>query len=157
MKMVTLEPGEIMVAKHLAAERTRANAKAGIFNQQRSNEPAEDVELTGVAGELACCKACNCWPDLTTEPRAGGFDLRTKDGKTMDVKTSPYLNADLLVTPNKADKGTDRYALVTGAVPNFNVIGYADAKEVFVKDNLADKGYGLSHTLSQEQLHPFND
>jgi len=156
MPKVTLEPGEIMVARCVAAERKRVNERSGVFNRQRSDEPAEDVELTGVAGELAYCKAFNYWPDLTTHPRSGGHDLITRDGKTLDVKTSAHLNANLYVTPDKHDKGTDRYALVTGAIPNFNVVGYAEAKEVFVEDNLADTGHGMSFSLSQEQLHLYD-
>ena len=153
---VTLETGEIETAKMIATGRLRANAKAGVFNRQRSTDPPEDVEMNGMGAEMAYCKAFNLWPDLTLTPRVGGSDC-THGSKTVDVKATAYVRGKLLVTPDKKDKGTDLYALVTGWMPHYTIVGYATSDEVFNDDNLQETGHGVSYVLTQEKLHEYDD
>tara|TARA_R110002020_G_scaffold10880_3_gene41350 strand:- start:2388 stop:2954 length:567 start_codon:yes stop_codon:yes gene_type:complete len=147
---ITLETGEIETAKMIAKGRLRANV--GVFNRQRSPEPPEDVEMNGMGAEMAYCKAFNLWPDLTVTPRSGGADC-THGNRTVDVKATGYANGKLLVTPDKKDKGTDLYVLVTGWMPNYTIVGYATSDEIFNDDNLAETGHGVSYVLPQEKLH----
>jgi hypothetical protein len=154
---ISLITGEIETAKMIAIGRRRANEKHGIFNRQRSPEPPEEVELNGMGAELAFCKALNLYPDLTVKLRSGGADCVSRDGLTVDVKATGYVKGKLLVTPDKKGKGTDLYALVTGSMPNYTIVGYATSDEIFNDDNLAETGHGVSHALPQEKLHEYDE
>ena len=157
MIKVVLEAGEIETARMLARARMRINARAGVFDRRRSEEPPEDIEINGMGAELAYCKAFNLWPDLTVHVRSGGADMVNHEGQSIDVKATPHVNGWLLVPPYKIDKGVDLYALVTGFMPYYNIIGYATSDEIFNDDNLVDKGYGDTYGLPQEKLHEYDD
>ena len=157
MIKVVLEVGEIETARILAQARYKFNRQGGVKNRKRSPESPASIEVNGMGAELAFCKAFNLWPDLTVGVRSGGGDALNQDGKSVDVKATPHVNGMLLVTPDKVEHGIDLYALVTGFMPYYNVIGYATRYEIFKKENMVDLGHGKSYGLPQEKLHEYDD
>lgn len=153
---VTLVKGEIETANMLAKGRTHANQRPGKVNQLRSPAEQQELELNGMGAELAYCKAFNLWPDMTIGHRIGGEDC-LHAGKTVDVKFTSYIHGDLYVTPDKRDKGVDVYALVTGWMPHYDIVGYATSDEIFRDNNLADTGRGISYVVPRDKLHEYDD
>lgn len=153
---VKLEAGEIEVAQIIGKARTRANREKGIFNRLRVNSDPIQVEIDGLGAELAYCKAFNLWPDLTVSVRSGGADA-VHANRSVDIKHTAWVKGWLLVTPDKVEKGTDIYALVTGTLPNYTVVGYATAGEIFRDDNKVDLGHGMSYGIPQERLHDYSN
>lgn len=153
---VKLESGEAEVAQIIGKARTRVNREKGIFNRLRTHDDPIQTEIDGLGAEMAYCKAFNLWPDLTVSVRSGGADAY-HNGKSIDVKHTAHINGMLLVTPDKSGKGTDVYALVTGRLPNYCVIGYATSDEIFNETNKVDLGYGEAYGIPQEKLHGYNN
>ena len=156
MKTVTLDTGEIEIAKAIARARSANNRMAGVTCQMRSPAPPCEEEMNGFGAEIAYCKAFNLYPDFSVIPKKGGHDC-VHCGKTVDVKATPHTNGRLLVLPHKESHGVDMYALVTGWMPHYTIVGYATRDEVFRNDNMMDMGHGESHAIEQEELHEFND
>ena len=153
---VTLDIGEIEMAKAIARTRSSNNRMAGVVCRMRSPSNTSEEEINGMGAELAYCKAFNIYPDFSVTPRKGGHDC-VHHGKTVDVKVTPHINGHLLVLPHKEEHGGEMYALVVGWMPNYTIAGYATRDEVFIDDNLKDMGHGVSHAISQEELHEYDD
>ena len=61
----------------------------------------------------------------------------------------------LLLRPSKVEKKRtcDYYALVTGKMPKYRIVGWASAAELIDKKNLTDLGHGPTYALEQDKLH----
>ena len=88
-----------------AEMRYSSNRTAGVKNDKRANERSnKDVDVVGLAGELAVAKYLNLYTDLTIFTRKGGADLITHTDKSIDVKTTFYDNGKLLAHCGKTYK-----------------------------------------------------
>lgn len=150
---VSLNECEQRLAKFLGKARRSANRSAGTTDRKVSPEDGEVVDLEGIAGELAFCKACNVWPDMTLDERPA-FDC-VVGGLTVDVKSTMYATGRLLVTMDKAAYPAQYYALVTGMFPGaYTVRGVVAASAVFKPERIMDLGYGPAYAVPQEDLTP---
>ena len=148
---VTLNEAEQRLAKFLGRARRSANRSAGTTDRKVSPADGELVDLEGIAGELAFCKACNVWPDMTLDQRPT-FDC-TVGGFSVDVKATQYANGRLLVTMDKIEYPPQYYALVTGVFPGpYTVRGVVAASAVFKPERIVDLGYGPAYAVPQDQL-----
>jgi hypothetical protein len=154
---IVLNESEQAMAKVLAHWRNGAARGRGIANERIGDQDDEITDLNGMGGELAFCRAANVYPDFTI---IGEGELTPVAdchmfGGTWDIKTTPYANGKLLLRPSKVKKGRtcDYYALVTGKMPRYRIIGWASAAELIDKKNLTDLGHGPTYALEQDRLH----
>ena len=120
-KLIRLNANEQRLAQQLAKERTTKNRKNGISNSKRGPQSDIVTELDGVGGEIAFAKAFNLYPDLKDYP--GKHDMVIA-GKTVDVKTTRYPFGHLEVSTDKPPGEVDIYALVTGEMPDYAIVGW---------------------------------
>jgi hypothetical protein len=149
---ITLTPGEVMLVRIIASLRAGVNRTLGTPDAKRGPQDGFHTDLLGVAGELAFAKRFNLYPDLTFNPRSGGHDFVSKNGNTVDVKTTDRCDGRLLVTPKKKAEPSDVYFLIVGDIPRFQLRGYATAKQVFEESNLTDFGRGECYAVEQKNL-----
>lgn len=129
--VVVLNDNEIIIAKAIAIGRNKSNRSKGIVNQKAGPQSNWQTELEGVGGEIAFAKALNVYPDFKDAPDT--FDVMV-GCISVDVKTTRYKNLE--VSTSKQPGSVDVYALVTGAIPNYNIIGWYPAELVMGKKRL---------------------
>ena len=158
--IVTLTPGEVMLARTLAAFRTGMNRVTKVKQPVKfGNRDDFENDLVGICGEIAFAKRMNIYLDLSFNPRSGGSDFRLRDGSSADVKTTERDDGQLIVPVWKEKKPSDFYVLVTGKIPTsrepaqFHIRGYATKKEIFASKGSV--GHGPCFLLKQKDLHPF--
>jgi hypothetical protein len=149
--MIKLSDSEIKICEWLAKSRYKNNRKENIFDKKIGPQSCEITDLDGVFGEFAFCKAFNLYPDMSIEPRKGGFDLLW-NGYKIDIKTTRYKTGKLLATKDKKLEDSDIYVLITSSHNNFTIAGWCYCEELIKKSNLVDLGYGLTYCLPQEKL-----
>ena len=133
--------------------RYNSNRKAGVPNSRVSKRSPTDVEMIGVAGELAVAKYLNVYPDLTIFIRKGGADLITPNNKKIDVKTTFYDNGKLIAF-YKPDYGDiDTFVLVTAEhYPTVVIRGWAKKEDLINNDKIGNLGYGKVFMMEQSEL-----
>lgn len=152
---IELTASEMAIANVVAAMRTTCNRAAGIVERKIGNHSSYQMDVDGFAAELAFCKAMNLNPDLAITNQSLTHDCISRNGKTIDVKTTRCEGGRLLVTPNKKDSQTQIYVLVVGTPPAFNVIGWATKEEVFDARHFRELNGRWSYILEQSQLSKF--
>lgn len=152
MSSVSLDAAEQLTARVIASMRSGLNRVNGTPDAKKCGKDGYEVDLEGVAGEMAFAKLKNLCPDLGALPRSGGHDFLTQDGKTLDVKTTSLDEGNLLVSESKAAAPSDFYVLMTGQFPNYRYVGWASSKKVFREENLVDLGYGSCFRVMREDL-----
>jgi hypothetical protein len=152
---VILNEVEERLVAFLAKKRILANRKNDIPDEQVGNQDKLEMEINGLGGELAFCKATNSYPDLTlagepgTRPKADTHLF----GSLWDVKTTKRADGRLLVRPTKrGQKACEYYVLVTGSMPNYKIVGWIHAEDLFWNHNLKDLGHGKTYVIEQDQL-----
>ena len=152
---ITLNDGDLMLARQIALMRTGLNRANQVKLTQIGNANTWDNEILGVLGEIAFGKRFNLYLDLTFNVRKGGSDFIAKDGQTTDVKTTTLDTGRLMVPAWKKDpsKKSDLYVLITGTFPTFKMRGYATHEQVFANpiNDVPMPCFGLN----QDKLTPF--
>jgi hypothetical protein len=97
----------------------------------------------------------NLCPDLTIGIRKGGADLLTREGKTVDVKTTRHKDGRLLATLKKIESQCDRYVLVIVDDFGGTIVGWSTKDKLFVEQNKINLGHGVGYALNQNQLLKF--
>ncbi len=153
---VNLNQAEQQLAIHLALSRHANARKKGKDNLRMGNQADWITDLEGIGGELAACRYFGVYPDTEIDlEELPKFDLVTKKGATVDVKTTKYRNGRLLATLKKQVGDCDIYVLVTGEFPEYELKGWAKAEELLCEKNIGDLGHGKGYILGQEQLRKF--
>jgi|TARA_R100001244_G_C5083096_1_gene114439 hypothetical protein len=154
MKGVHLNYIEQQMAISIALGRYDNARTKGIKDKKIGNQPNWITDLDGIGGEVACCKHFGVYPDTEIDlydmPK---YDLMTKKGSRVDVKTTKYKNGKLLATLNKKLDDCDIYVLVVGQFPKYELIGWVEAEKLIKKENIADLGHGEGYVLDQDQLN----
>ena len=126
----------------------------GIIDKKIGNQPNWITDLDGIGGEVACCKHFGVYPDTAIDlydmPK---YDLMTKKGSRVDVKTTKYKNGKLLATLNKKIDDCDIYLLVVGQFPKYDLIGWVESEKLIKTKNITNLGHGDGYALDQEQLN----
>ena len=152
MSFIQLNEAEERLARYLGKRRYSNNRKEGVADAQVGKQTKEEIDLQGVAGEIAVAKHLNLYPDLGVEVRSGSWDLRTHSGLTIDVKTTSYHSGKLVAPMGTSVGKADVYVLVVGTIPTFRIVGWAFAKSLVDESRIADLGYGPTYALEQEWL-----
>lgn len=155
--IVTLDPGEMAVAEHLALLRRCVNKAINLTDQRRDNRrQAITLEILGTVAEIAFCKRFSAYPDLTITPRRGGADV-VLNGKRWDIKATDRGNGRLITTVGKARESADYYALAVVDDNTVEFVGWASAARLLDDSAIKDLGYGPTYVLERDQLQPFPD
>jgi len=154
VKRVNLTEAELFICRMLGVMR-RAEAMHKVVNQQVGKDDTWTIDIDGVVAEYCVAKMLNVCPDLTVSVRSGGVDLISKNGKTIDVKSTRHKTGRLLSTLKKAKDPCDIYILAIVDDRGADVIGWASKEILFNDDNKIDLGHGVGYALSQGQLNIF--
>ena len=152
---VTLNEVEERLVTFLAKKRMQANRANDIPDEQVGKQNKLAIEINGLGGELAFCKAANLYPDLSLASNPGTRPVGDAQlfGDDWDIKTTEVKGGRLLVRPvKKGKKECTYYILVVGRMPTYEIIGWAHKDEVFQDKNLKDLGHGDTYVLEQDQL-----
>ena len=152
---ITLDSVEVAMAQMLATMRFNVARMAGVQNQRKGGQSDYTTDLEGMASEMAFCKALNYWPDMTIGPRSGGWDLITRTGSRVDVKSTKHEQGHLLATLKKKPEDADYYVLMVGECPTYRIAGYASAADLLKEENIIDLGHGPGYGLPQSQLKQY--
>ncbi len=155
MTAYSLTPSEQTVAKSLAVMRQQISRSIGRVDQQIGKQNGWETDEQGIGGEFAAARVFNVFPPLELTPDTG-HDIQV-NGKRIDVKTTHYPNGRLLAKLNSQLDDVDIFLLVTGRFPEFNVVGWAWAKELCQADNIIDLGHGEGFGLEQPNLRGLTD
>jgi hypothetical protein len=152
MKLVLNESDQELAKKYGEARRLE-NRKNGIVDKKRTTKMSkEEMDLYGIATEIAVGRYLGLQPDLSIRSRHGGHDLISENGVKIDVKYTSSDRGDLLLMPNKTLKDADVYIVCTGTFPVFEVAGWSYAKNVIKKENITNLGYGLLYKYPRYKL-----
>ena len=152
MKIV-LNEVEIKLAKYIGKARYENARNNNITDQKMGDQSCGFVDINGMGGELAACRAFNRYPDLTivAADMLPGFDF-IHGKKKVDVKTTEYKSGKLLATMKTKVTAADVYLLVVGTLPEYDVIGWIAADDLIREENIGDLGKGLGYMVDQDRL-----
>jgi hypothetical protein len=130
MSKVVLNVAEQKLARFVAKQRYESARKQGVHDGKMGPQSNEDTDLEGIGAEIAYCKVNNVYPDLDVSDRKvfPVEDAVTRQGATVDVKSTKYQNGHLLAVMGKVDKKCDVYALVIGTFPSYRIAGVQTGK-----------------------------
>lgn len=150
---VDLTPPEL-AACHTAGVMRHLSAKGGaVTDRQKGLQDKTQIDVDGVIAEYCFAKLANLCPDFTASPRKGGADLVTRQGKTVDVKSTRHANGRLLGDLKKpVDGACDLYVLMIVDDRGATFAGWATYAELFDDANLVDLGHGIVYALEQSRL-----
>lgn len=151
--IIILNKQEQKLVETIAKQRYDSNRNDGVENKKIGPQSNEQTDKDGFGAELATAKFLNVYPDLSIQPRSGGFDLTTTSGCRVDVKHTTYENGRLIATLKKKPEDADGYFLVTGTFPKYKIVGWATSDELIRPENIDNLGHGEGYVLSQEKLH----
>jgi len=138
------------IVRYLAEQRYQANRKGGVPDGVVA---CADPDLIGVQAELHYAKTRNVYPDLTTQPRCGGYDC-IDNGYRVDIKATNHSNGRLLARMHHRYEDIDIFVLVTCA-PLPKIVGWAWREELLAR--VEDIGHGDTYALRQSDLHPMSE
>ncbi len=152
MKLLLNESDQELAKKYGEARRLE-NRKNGVVDKKRTTKMTkEEMDLYGIATEIAVGRYLGLQPDLSIHSRHGGHDLISENGVKIDVKYTSSDRGDLLLMPNKTLKDADVYIVCTGTFPVFEVAGWAKAVDVIKKENITDLGHGPAYKYPKRKL-----
>lgn len=154
IKIILTEP-EIQFGFHVGELRNKTCREKGYVDRIKDKESSLKYDRDGFIGELVFCKAANIYPDLDSS-RAKPFDCQF-NGLNLNIKTTRHINGRLSVNVVKKEENrADIYVLITGEIPEFNIIGFRHKEDIFLEKNFKQL-YGFrekSYILEQEELLP---
>jgi len=153
MSEITLNEQEQRIARYIAKERMTINRASNKKTSIIGSQSNEEVDLEGIAGEIAFCKIFNLYPDFKTNlvnQDSDEGDCVYKEFK-VDVKTTTYKSGKLICGTWKNDK-VDYYALMTGTFPTYEFKGFAKGSVLKTNANLINLGRGECYGLTQDKL-----
>jgi len=152
---VNLDNGEVLMATMIGLMRNSVSRAAHIQDGKRGNLDPQTMDIDGMGAEVAFCKHMNLYPDFSLCPQKLTFDCLTKEGNKVDVKQTHYPDGRLLVLPEKKNAETTHYVLVTGKIPKFKIVGYAEKEQVFQDKNLKEMRGKKVYMIDQPDLQKF--
>lgn len=152
--IITLTDEEAEWCRDIGARRHQQARKAHVQDRQMGPQDPMFIDINGLGGELAFCKACGIELVDALGVRSKGHDA-TVVGLRFDVKTTHYKNGELRVHREKTLQDADCYALMRGTLPTYELAGWCWADEVIHERNLDDGGHGYGYIVSGNHLRPF--
>lgn len=141
------------MAIKIAVNRYKNARQSGKPNLKMGDQSNLDTDLNGIGGEIAACRYFGVYPDTETSlvnyPK---YDLKTKKGAKVDVKTTPCKTGKLLATLKKQIDDCDIYLLVIGEFPTYEIKGFAESSQLINDENIINLGHGEGYALTQDKL-----
>ena len=137
-------------------QRDEANRNANVKDvKMGKDEDSVQIMVQGLVAEYAFCKKFNLFCDLSSEPRSGTYDIKSRDGKRIDIKSTRIKNGNLVRTL-KENNDVDIYVLaIVHSFSDIHFVGWIE-KENFIKpDNITDLGHGKTYFLNKNYLKMF--
>lgn len=160
---VKLTESEMRVARWISKSKYENCRKENVRESSMdSNKTEMEVSDEGYLGEFAFCKLFNLWPDLTVDNKSkkrgtDTGDLILPNGKTVDVKSTPYLSGKLIERP-WARIHSDYYALMTGKDDTFIFRGFIESSKVICPQSRLENFYGKpAYVVEQGLLKNLNE
>lgn len=150
---IKLNEGESAVVTVAAVMRYCVNRAAGVVDKKGGPQSTYHTDLHGVGAEMAFGKHRNLYPDLGVSPRSGGSDFVNANGEEIDIKCTSYKTGKLIVNEKKKGSSTKYFVLMIGEVPEFEIVGYATADEIFKDENKTELYGRTVYQLEQCQLN----
>lgn len=144
---IRLSDDEIVMVKAIAKHRMESCRRDGVVDRAIAPIDCLFLDENGYGGEFALARWLNTYPHYPTK-RA---DM-TYRGWTLDAKTTTHGHGGLLVERWTKDCPADVYFLVTGRLPQYELVGWLFADQVFVPDHAADLGRGPMFLVPQHLL-----
>lgn len=154
---VRLDDAEQQVCRLIANLRSQSNRSAGVASKKIGLQENDlKIDLEGFGAELAFCKLCNSYPDLSIFVRSTEIDqgdVWLPDRRNVDVKHTKYPNGRL-ITPVWKKAQVSLYALMTGIFPRYIFRGVMPRERLMRDENICDlQNIGkLSYGVRQDQL-----
>lgn len=156
---ISLNKLEMAIVKFVAQTRRSVDRKEGIHDKRyATNRDGLELDILGFAGELAFAKFMKTYPDFSFKPRSGGHDFIVK-GKTVDVKTTAYVEPWLKVALWKVEHPCDYYVLLKAneSYDVFEVVGYMSKEDLFQDKYKEDLGHGETYVVRYNQLRKLKE
>lgn len=160
MHRVKLNKTEQLMVLSMCIDKTSACDNRNIQSSVRGPQSSIQTDITGLGGEVACAKYLGIYPNLEFDTiEIPKHDLILPNGLRVDVKTTEVMTNQLLVPYHKKDKGgVEIYILVVGTFPEFYIIGWLTAEEVFDEKYKSNPGHrGECYMINQVFLHPMEE
>ena len=151
---ITLTDEEVEWCRMVGAERHAQARAANVRDQQMGPQDKVFIDVNGLGGELAFCKACGIEIVDPLGVRSKGHDALVC-GLRFDVKTTDCAYGRLLVTRSKTVADSDCYALMRGTLPTYEIAGWCWAEDLIHDSNLGSLGHGLGYVAEARDLMPF--
>lgn len=135
MIKVVLKPSEYAMAAYLSSVRQFANEQCGIQDKQMGANDGLKIAIDGYVAELAVCRHFNVMPDVSFDPRRGGWDCVIQ-GKKVDIKSTKLNRYDVFIPERKKFNDVDRYIWCWVDFRTVFIIGWFKAEDIFKAENL---------------------
>jgi len=111
--------------------------------EMKRMEDGLQADIDGMIGEVCFGKMFNYFVNLSA--RKADADFYTKDGKSIDVKSTRYKTGRLVATINKKRSPCDLYVLMVIDDEGGWYKGYVSKEELFRDENIKDLGHGPTY------------
>jgi hypothetical protein len=164
----TLNTTELRLVEFVSNCRYLNNRNAGVTDGLYAKASPMVMERRGFGAEVAFAKLMNAYPDLTTEPRFGGYDCVLSSGVRVDVKAVTK-RTDRLIVPLKKNRdfdAVDVYALMLCETWNqtekdiqidYTFMGWCLYHEILDRACITDFPTGQAYAKTIHDLHPPED
>lgn len=158
---IILTDAERRVAELIGRMRKLEDRAAGIVDLRVAEG---EIDIPAMGAEIAFARLAGVYPDLSTTPRAGGFDMRLPSGLTVDVKHTIRTDGNLICAAHKHHE-SDIAVLVVGDIPfrdgrqdptrpaEFTVVGWAWTRDLMARASLNQSLPRPAYFLDRKRLH----
>ena len=155
MREIKLSESEMNICKYIGTMRNAITSAQGTEMKQDQSKDSLQMSIDGVITEYACAKDLNLHFNYDCTYRKFGADLISKNGKSVDVKsTKPGGNLNAVLW--SVNKQTELYILTELSDNIVRLVGWIDGSVFITDKNIKDVGNGSFYSLSRDRLHPFN-
>ena len=145
---VTLSEEQQELAVQVGIERNRACKESGTENHRISNQDDEQMNIDGVAAEIAWFHYHGLLPDLTTTLPSPDHD-GVWNGLLVDVKSTKYMDGKLITALKSRTKMVDVYGFCAGVFPRYQVVGHMMTVDFINDAHIGDLGYGPTYIATR--------
>ena len=149
---IKLSPSELRMCRFIGAMRYATTNDACAEQIQSDLDPL-GIVVDGVIGEYCVAKHLNLHFSMDTDLRDWGADLISKNGKTIDVKTTKFKNGRLFATKTSQKKDFDIYILCELNEDGVDIVGWIYRNEFIKDENLIDGKKGQYYAIHNSKLN----
>lgn len=132
---ISLTELEWEIVKLLAADRNSKARAIGYYRDPGNRNDPDEIEIRGVAAELAFCKFINVYPARTLNRVIDRDPDLILNGKTVDIKGTGAVENDLMVSMEVNHKH-DIYVVLAVIRPDAFYLGYSLGEILFKEDQI---------------------